>query len=62
MSVDYLNKRLIELFNFRKQVEVQLINLDGHIEEIKYLVSQQSKPVEEKKDGEVIEQPTEQAA
>lgn len=67
MTIELLNKRLSELNPFRKQLESQIFMIDGHIQEINYLLSELQKPKpepvqEEQSNGEVIEQAESEAA
>jgi hypothetical protein len=54
MTIDLLNRRLVELSNFRKQLETQIYQVEGHIQEIHFLLNELHKPnVEETQDGQV---------
>lgn len=38
MDINLLNARLVELQSHRKQLEIQIIQLDGHIKEVQFLI------------------------
>lgn len=60
MNLDILNKRYNELLQHKSQLEFQTISLEGHLQEVRYLIQEITKPAQESQDGQANIEATEQ--
>lgn len=60
MNLDLLNKRYNELLQHQSQLQYQTIALEGHIQEVRHLIQELTKQLQESQDGQTNQQATEQ--